>query len=373
MTAGATTSPAAGSGPVRPAGVVPETMSAAVLASFGSLELATVPVPELSEGEVLCRVLACGICGTDLKIVHGDFRGTWPPSLPFVIGHEWSGEVVALGPGTERSGLAVGDRVVAENHAGCAACPMCRAGRYNLCERVRDPGFKLYGHTAPGALAQYAARPAVVLHKIPDEVDDAAGALVNQGALTVHAARRVGLQAGSSAAVFGPGLLGLLMLQVARASGATAVVVVGRGVRLETARRLGATAVVDYEERDPVEGVRRVTGGRGVDVVFDCSGNPAVLGQAVRAVRRGGRIAVLGLSGGALAEIPVDALALDELDLLGIRSSPNAYPAMVSLLAAGAVRTEELTADRFALSEIASAFDALAERSSVRPIVLPQK
>ena len=349
------------------------TMTAAVLHEYGRLDVLEVPVPEPAPGEVLCRVLACGICGTDLKIVRGDFAGVWPPQLPFVIGHEWSGQVAALGPGTERSGLVVGDRVVAENHAGCSACPMCRSGRYNLCERVREPGFKLYGHTAPGALAEYAIRPAVVLHRVPPSVDDAAAALVNQGALTVHAARRVGLGAGASVAVYGPGLLGLLMLQVARASGATTSVVVGRGARLDTASALGATDVVDYERTDPVTGVRAATGGRGVDVVFDCSGNPSVLGQAVRAVRRGGKVAVLGLTGGAHAEVPVDAFALDELDLLGVRSSPNAYPAMISLLATGAVRTDLLTADRYPLAEVDAAFEALARRTAIRPIVIPSK
>ncbi|MGH9101372.1 MAG: zinc-dependent alcohol dehydrogenase, partial [Acidimicrobiales bacterium] len=251
------------------AAALPGEMRAAVLRDFDRLEVERVPVPEAGPGEVLCRVHACGICGTDLKIVSGAFRGVWPPQLPFVIGHEWSGEVAALGPGTERSGLSVGDRVVAENHAGCGECALCRAGRYNLCERVREPGFKLYGHTAPGALAEFAVRPAVVLHRVPPEVGAAAAALVNQGALTVHAARRAGLGAGASVAVFGPGLLGLLMAQVARASGASTVITVGRGPRLETAKLLGATAVVDYEEAEPVSAVRKLTGDRGVDYVFD--------------------------------------------------------------------------------------------------------
>lgn len=352
---------------------VPDTMAAALLRQYGRLDVGQLPTPEPGPGEVLCRVLACGICGTDLKIVRGDFAGVWPPSLPFVIGHEWSGVVAGLGPGTERSGLAVGDRVVAENHAGCSACAMCRSGRYNLCERVREPGFKLYGHTAPGALAEYAVRPAVALHRIPDGVGAAAAALVNQGALTVHAARRVGLTAGASVAVYGPGLLGLLMLQVARASGATTVVVVGRGDRLRTAADLGASDVVDYEHESPVDAVRAASGGRGVDVVFDCSGNPAVLAQAVGATRRGGSVAVLGLTGGARADVPVDAFALDELTLYGVRSSPNAYPAMLELLASGAVRTEPLTADRFVLDDVHAAFEALSARTSIRPIVLPTK
>jgi L-iditol 2-dehydrogenase len=348
---------------------LPTTMRAAVLREFGQLGVEDVEMPAPGPGEVLVRVRACGICGTDLKIVNGAYRGTWPPALPFIIGHEWSGEVAALGPGAERSGLRPGERVVAENHTGCASCPMCRAGRYNLCERVREPGFKLYGHTAPGALAEYAVRPAVALHRVPESVSAVSAALVNQGALTVHAARRTGLGAGDSVAVFGPGLLGLLMIQVARAAGATDVIMVGRGRRLAVARELGCTAVVDYEQGDPVAGIRAATGGRGADHVYDCSGNTTVVAQALGSVRRGGSVALLGLAGGATAALPVDRVTLDELNVLGVRSSPNAYPAMISLLASGAIRTEPLTADRYPLSDVAAAFDALARRESIRPII----
>ena len=350
--------------------VVGATMRAAVLAEFGRLSLSDVEVPQPGYGEVLCKVLACGLCGTDLKIVAGGFRGTWPPELPFIIGHEWSGQIVALGPGTERSGLAVGDRVVAENHAGCSTCSMCRSGRYNLCERVRDPGFKLYGHTAPGALAEFAARPAIAVHKIPDEVSDVAGALVNQAALTVHAGRRVGIRPGSTAVVFGPGLLGLLMLQVARAAGATKVITVGRGSRLETALELGSSAVVDYEAGAPVTAVRELTGGRGADYVFDCSGNPGVVEQLLRSTRRGGKIALLGLTGGQTASFPIDLLALDEFDVLGVRSSPNAYPATIELIASGALRTGPLTGQQYSLEDVDAAFVALENRSVIRPIVV---
>ena len=350
--------------------VATDTMRAAVLRGWDDVAVEEVAVPELAPDEVLCRVRACGICGTDLKLVSGGFAGRWPPSLPFVFGHEWAGEVVALGSRAEASGLEVGDRVAAENHAGCGTCARCREGRYNLCERAGKPGHRLYGHTAQGALAEYAARPAPLLHRLPASVSDEAGALVNQGALAVHAVRRTGLEPGASVAVFGPGLLGLLAVQVARAAGATTAIVVGRGSRLALAGELGATTV-DYERSDPVEAIRDLTDGRGVDRVYDCTGDPRVISQALGAVARGGRIALLGLTAGKSVDLAPDALVLDEVDLMGIRSSPNAYPGMIALLARGEVRTEPLITHVYPLEEIGAALEALRTRAAVRPILTP--
>jgi len=346
-------------------------MRAVVLRDWDDLALEEIPIPEPGEGEALVRVAGCGICGTDLKIVAGAYEGTWPPSFPFVLGHEWAGEVVSLGPGAEESGLRPGDRVAAENHAGCGMCRNCRAGRYNLCERAGTPGYKLYGHTAQGALAEYAARPARLLHRLPPQVSDDAGALVNQGALGVYAVRRTGLDPGSTAAVIGPGLLGLMTAQVAKASGASRTIVVGRGARLELAKRLGVDEVVDYEQSDPVQALRELTGGRGPERVYECSGDPAAVGQGLAAVRRGGRVALLGLAGGKTAQIAPDALTLHEVDLMGIRSSPNAYPAMIELLATGAVQVEPLLTHVYPLERIRDAFDAFRAREAIRPILKP--
>jgi L-iditol 2-dehydrogenase len=346
----------------------PTTMRAAVIRAWNDIGVEEVATPELGPGEVLLRVGACGICGTDLKMVSGGFAGRWPPALPFVPGHEWAGTVVALGPGAE--GLEPGDRVAAENHAGCGACPNCRAGRYNLCERAGQPGYRLYGHTAQGALAEYAVRPTRVLHKLPPEVSDEAGALVNQGAMAVHAVRRTGLDPGSRVAVLGPGLLGIMTALVARASGATEVAVVGRGPRLDIVRGYGLTAV-DREATDPVEAVRALTAGRGADRVYDCTGDPGAMAQAVGMVRRGGRVALLGLCGGRTAELSPDALVLDEVDLMGIRSSPNAYPAMIALMASGVVDPKPLLTHVLPLDDVSEAYDALRERRSVRPVLVP--
>lgn len=346
------------------------TMRAAVLRGWNDLVVEDVAIPEPAPGEVLLRVKACGLCGTDLKMVAGAFeqRG-WPPSLPFVMGHEWSGEVVAMGEGLTDLELAPGDKVVAENHVGCGRCPMCRRGRYNLCEKAGTPGYRLYGHTAPGALAEYAVRPAQMLHKLPDSVSPLEGALVNQGSMTVHALRRVEFLPGSTVAVFGPGLLGLLTAAVASASGAAQVITIGRGGRLDLAARMGSDDVIDYEHEDPVAGVRRLTGGTGVDYVFDCTGNPKVPAQAIGAVRRGGRVALLGLTGGKVSEIEVDRLTLDEVDLMGIRSSPNAYPAMIALMRSGKVDLSPLVTHVYPLEAVGEALAALESRDAVRPIV----
>ena len=259
------------------------TMRAAVLRGWNDLAVEEVDVPQPGPGEVQLRVRACGLCGTDLKMVQGEFqqRG-WPPSLPFVMGHEWSGEVVAIGEGLDDLQLEAGDKVVAENHVGCGRCPMCRLGRYNLCEKSGTPGYRLYGHTAPGALAEYAVRPAQMLHKLPDSVSPLEGALVNQGAMTVHALRRVEFLPGSTVAIFGPGLLGLLSAAVASASGASQIIMVGRGNRLDLATKMGCDEVVDYEDEDPVAGVRRLSAGRGSGLCLRLHRQPGGAGAGTR-------------------------------------------------------------------------------------------
>ena len=341
---------------------IPTTMRAAVTRDWNDIRIEEVPVPELEAGDVLVRVGACGICGTDLKIVSGVYKGTWPPALPFIQGHEWGGTVAALGAGV--AGLQVGDRVAAENHKGCGACAMCRKGRYNLCEVARTKGkaYKLYGHSAQGAFADYAARPAGLLHKIPDTVSFEESVIVNQGALGLHAIRRCRIEPGDTVAVIGPGLVGLITLQLAKAVGAIRVIVVGRGARLDLARELGADEVVDYSVTDPVEAIRALTGGHGVDCAFECAGTPAAMSAAVNCVRRGGRVSLIGLTGNKPVELNLDRLVLDEIDVFGVRSSPNAYPELIALIAAGKVNVRRLVSRVYPLQRINEAFEAFRKR-----------
>ena len=341
---------------------LPITMRAAVTRDWNDIHIEDIPVPALEQGEVLVRVGACGVCGTDLKIVAGVYKGSWPPALPFIQGHEWAGTVAALGPGV--SGLKVGDRVAAENHKGCGTCANCRRGRYNLCEVARSQGkaYKLYGHSAQGAFAEYAARPAGLLHKLPDAVSFEEGTIVNQGALGLHAIRRCRIEPGDTVVVIGPGLVGLITVQLAKAVGATRVIIVGRGPRLELAKELGADDVVDITTTDTVKGILALTDGRGADCAFECAGTPEAVVASINCVKRGGRVALVGLTGNKDVSFNTDRLALDEVDIFGVRSSPNAYPELINLIAAGKVNVKKLVSRTYALDQINEAFEAFRKR-----------
>lgn len=353
---------------------IPSTMRAAITYEFNhDIQIGEAPVPDIESDEALVRVGACGICGTDLKIVAGVYKGVWPPELPFIQGHEWGGTVVKLGANVKS--LKISDRVVAENHKGCGLCVMCRRGKYNLCEvaRTRDPAYKLYGHTAPGAFAEYAARPASILHTIPDNVTFEEGAIVNQGAMGLHAYRRCRIEAGDMVAVIGPGLVGLITLQLARAVGADRVIVVGRGPRLELARELGADVLIDYTTGDTVKQIREATGGLGVDVAFECAGTPAAVTTALGCVRRGGRVALVGMTGNKPVELNTDRIPLDEIDVYGVRSSPNAYPELIKLIASGKINVKKLVSRVYPLDKINDAFDAFRQREggAIRMVIRP--
>lgn len=343
-------------------GEIPATMHAAVTRDWNDIRIEDVPVPALEPGEVLVHVGACGICGTDLKIVSGVYKGSWPPSLPFIQGHEWAGTVAALGEGV--AGLQVGDRVAAENHKGCGSCANCRRGRYNLCEVARSKGkaYKLYGHSAQGAFAEYAARPAGLLHKLPDAVSFEEGTIVNQGALGLHAIRRCRIEPGDTVAVIGPGLVGLITVQLAKAVGATRVIIVGRGPRLDLAKELGADDVVDITKTDAVAGIRSLTNGVGADCAFECAGAPESVVASINGVKRGGRVALVGLTGNKEVTFNTDRMALDEVDVFGVRSSPNAYPELIQLIAAGKVNVKKLVSRTYPLDQINDAFDAFRKR-----------
>jgi L-iditol 2-dehydrogenase len=220
----------------------------------------------------------------------------------------------------------------------------------------------LYGHNAPGAFCEYVTRPPLALHKIPDNVSFVDAVIVNQGSMILHGCNRVGILPGESVAISGPGLSGLLALQVARAKGATKIIMIGRGDRLRVASELGADHVVDFTRQDPAQAVQALTGGLGADVGMECAGSPESLSPLTYAVRRGGRVAVIGLNGKKQVPIITDRISLDEVDLIGVRSGSGEYPTFISLMATGKVSAKGLITHTFPLEKINLAMETFRER-----------
>ena len=355
-------------------GTIPDKMCALVLPSPGKFEIQSVTVPTPGAGEALCRIRAVAICGSDPEIFRGDLAGTWPPGYPFIPGHEWSGEVVATGPGVSK--VSVGDRVAGQAHRGCGVCPNCMAGRYTICENYGRPetGHRHYGFITPGAYAQYAVYSEKSLDKMPESVSFRAGALVDTAGVSLHALELTGITPGGSVAVIGPGPIGLLTMRLAHAMGAGKIIAVGRGARLQAASRSFANVLVDIEQDDPIDAVRKATTDRGVDEAMECSGAQGTLSQAIQMVKKGGRIALLGVPPNHILEqIPFKYVVHNEIMITGVRANPNVSRKVLNMIAGGQLALEDLITHTFPLEEFALALETFIHRrqGAIKVIIEP--
>jgi L-iditol 2-dehydrogenase len=347
-------------------------MEALVVVEPERFEIREVPVPEPGPNEVLARVRAVSICGTDAHLIHGDYPGFWPPAFPFIPGHEWAGEIAALGPGADRLGWKVGDRVAGTSHDACGVCQKCVEGRYNLCENYGKQGLhRQYGHNYQGADATYVVHGVKCIFRLPDALTFEHGALIDPASIALHVANRGQVRPGDAVAVTGAGAIGLLAGDAALIRGAARVIVVGRGRRLAKAAALGFETV-DTAAGDPVGAVRRMTGDLGADVVLECAGVPETVAWALDMLRRGGRCAAVGIPT-ASAEINLQKLVLDELELVGCRASAGEMRRVIPHVEQGRMRVGEMITHRFPLSQYAEAMATFNDRSSgaIKIIVAP--
>lgn len=351
---------------------MPTTMEALVVVEPERLEIREIPIPTPGPNEVLARVRAVSICGTDAHLIRGDYPGFWPPAFPFTPGHEWAGEIVALGPGAERYGWRVGDRVAGTSHDACGVCQLCVEGRYNLCENYGKAGLhRQYGHNTQGADATYVVQGVKCIFRLPDALSFEAGALIDPASIALHVANRGRVAPGDTVAITGAGAIGLLAGDAARARGAARVIVIGRGGRAKKAAKLGFD-VVDYSIDDPVATVRAMTGGLGADVALECAGVPQAVSWALGLLRRGGRCAAVGIPTVGV-EIAMQRLVLDELELLGCRASAGEMRRVMPLVEQGRIRVREIITHRFALADYEAALATFNDRSSgaIKIIVEP--
>jgi L-iditol 2-dehydrogenase len=303
---------------------LPEHMRAWVLGDPGQLSLVDKPIPMPGRAEVLVRIGAVAICATDLEIIrHGApamIGGGEPFNKMFTPGHEYMGTVAALGPGVDE--YRIGQRVTVEVHAGCGQCKRCRAGMYTACLNYGqvNKGHRANGFTTDGGFAEYAVNNINTLIAVPDSMSDAEATLVVTAGTAMYGLTELGgLVAGEGVAVLGPGPIGLLGVAVAKALGASPVVLTGtRDNRLQIGRALGADHVINVRNEDPVDAVRRITGGRGLDYVLECSGAPDAVNQAARMLNRGGRICLAAFPHEP-ASIDVAHIVRNNIYLYGIR------------------------------------------------------
>ncbi|MBV9171848.1 MAG: alcohol dehydrogenase catalytic domain-containing protein [Chloroflexi bacterium] len=326
-------------------------MLAVVLSSPGEFALQDVAVPQPGAAEVLLRVKASTICGTDQKIFAGQFPGTKFPHIP---GHEFSGEVVERGAGVQH--VAVADRVGVEIHVGCGGCPRCLEGLYQLCLNYGRPetGHAHIGFTVPGGLAEYVAVPARAVHKLPEGLNWDEGAFTDNIGIALYAIERGRLKAGERVIVVGSGTFGALASQVARSLGAAEVVLLG--TRMERLERLNAMA--DLVTTDASKAGQ-------ADLVVEFAGTSEGARTAIQLARRGGRVVLGGSTGPGreLSGIDLSTIVRGHLEISGSLANPYGISARgLQLMARGAVDVKPLITHQFPLSQFANAWDTFVER-----------
>jgi L-iditol 2-dehydrogenase len=355
--------------------MIPKSMKACLLTGYNTFAIREIPVPEPGPGEILCRIRAVAICGTDPEIVDGTHRVKgWPPAFPFVMGHEWAGDVVKLGDGVTE--FKAGDRVAGDAHKGCGSCRNCMEGNYTICLNYgrADTGHRHYGFVSPGANCEYNAYSVKAVKKIPDSLSFVHASLVDTAGVALHSIRLIGLKPAGTVAIYGPGPIGLCVMQIARGMGAGNVIMVGRRHRLAVAREIGADHIIDFEKEDPVKKIREITAGVGADEVFECSGSEATLEQSIHSVRKGGKVALLGFyRDKEVSFASWTKVVLDEILIKGSRANPNVSEDVIRLFEKGILRGEKVVTHRFPLDQYEKAFDTFVHRKdeAIKVVVEP--
>lgn len=343
---------------------VPDRMTAAVLREPGDFELTEVPVPEPDPDELLVRIRACGICGSDLKIRDRGWlqEGTEYPLIP---GHEWTGEVVETGE--RATDFEIGDRVADETHAGCGHCRNCKTGLYTACLNYgrTEKGHRHYGFTVDGGYATYCAIAERNLHRLPPEVSFRDGTLTTVLGTSLYGVEKASVRAGDTVLVIGPGPTGLTAVVAARLRGARRVIVTGtRESRLEVAEELGADHTVDVTERDPGTVVDDLTDGVGVDVVIEAAGTHATVRESIELVRSGGRVGLIGNPGEGESPIPTQRIVNRDLDVHGVKAQGrNAAERAVAALARDDVDVDPIFTHEYPFEDLLEAMETFETRS----------
>lgn len=342
-------------------------MKACVLESLGQLTYKEVETPKPKEGEVLLQVRACGICSSDIDRV---FK-TGAYHFPIILGHEFSGDIVEVGTGTDRAYL--GHRAVVFPLLPCFNCPSCSVGAYMRCEQ-----YSYFGSRCDGAFAEYIAVPEWNLSLFSDNVSYESAAMCEPAAVALHAVTAAEVVPGETVAIIGSGTIGLIAAMWFRIQGARQVIIIGRGIeKLKMAHKLGFEYGISSLTQEPEQEIRRLTNGRGVDVVLEAVGNSVAINTAVSCVRKGGKVI---LTGNPEADVKLDRnvywkILRGELNLRGTWNSnynaeKNDWTVVLDYMEKGLLPVQSLITNRFSLDKGAEAFNFLRDNRGLSTKVM---
>ncbi|MFY9802064.1 MAG: galactitol-1-phosphate 5-dehydrogenase [Candidatus Acidiferrales bacterium] len=311
-------------------------MKALLLSHYNNLEIADFAVPVPAPHEVLVRVAACGICGSD---VHGYDGSSGRRIPPIVMGHEAAGTIAALGGSV--ANFSVNDRVTFDSTVSCGVCSFCARGDVNLCDRREVLGVSCQDYRRAGAFAEFVAVPSHIVYRLPPTISFPEAALLEAVAVAVHAVAQAHTTPGGAALVVGAGTIGLLCLQALRAQGWSRVFIADIDEsRLTLARTFGATATLLSDSKLDAE-VKRLTNGEGVDLVVEAVGRNESVAASIDAVRKGGTVVLVGNISPEV-NLPLQKVVTRQIRLQGSCASAGEYPRAIELLAAGAIDVKPL-------------------------------
>lgn len=313
-----------------------------------------IPIPEISEHEVLVGLEYVGICGSDVHYYHSGKCGTAEVDLSedYMLGHECAGTIKKVG--TKVTSLKVGDRVALEPGITCGKCDHCKSGHYNLCEDV----IFLATPPVPGCNEEYIAFPEDMCFKLPENVSTKEGALIEPLSVGFYAAERGEIGLGESVLILGSGCIGLVTMLSCKAKGAGKIVVADLNEkRLEKAKELGADIVINSGKENISEAVEKITNGKGFDVVFETAGSNVTIAQTPFFARRGGRIVLVGISATEVIPFNFGQVMAKELDIKSIFRYKNIYPKAIAAVASGAIKIDSIVTHEFPFERIKEAYD----------------
>lgn len=331
------------------------------------IETRPLVLPEPGEGQVLVKVSACGVCGTDVHIYHGE-KGSAEVVPPVILGHEFSGHIVKLGSGV--TGLEEGQLITVDPNIYCGKCRPCRQGQKQMCHHMRAVGVNM-----DGGFADYCLVPYAQCVPVPEGTDPELAALAEPLACCLHGIDRVGIRPGENVLVIGGGTIGQIMLQLARLAGAAKVVLSEPvEIRRELAVRLGADAAIDPLREDLPQRLSELLSRDGADVVIECVGNPRTSAQAIDAAAGCGRVMLFGVPNpDAVLQTKMHPIFQKELTIMGSFVNPDTHSRAVALLSSGQLKLKELITHRFPVSQLEEAIKMQTGTQSIKVLVKPEE